>query len=131
MMTDTAAKTLGFILWFILVMLCYFKMLRDNKRLIILLLVASLFAVYAFILRENGQPFSGRYRGSNFLFSPFLYVLSYGILRYLYKDTYKREPTYDRHSWHDVDEGRDQNVFDVIVFVFPLFFSVLFPFLIS
>jgi hypothetical protein len=130
-MTDDIAQTFGYIILFVLVILCFYKKLRDNRRLGILLIATSLIAIYACVLKTSGQAFSGRFRGSDFLFSPFIFVLTYAILRYLYKDVYDREPTYDRTSWYDSDERRYQNFFDVIVFVFPLLFSITFPIWIS
>jgi hypothetical protein len=122
-MTDSTAKTLGFILWFVVVMLGFSKKLRDNKRVIIILILTSLVSIYPIFLKIQGLPFSGHSRGSDFLFAPFIYMLTYGLLRWLYKRVYNREPTYYRAAWYDPEEHRKQNVFDVVVYVIPLLFS--------
>jgi hypothetical protein len=130
-MTDDTAKIFAFILWFVIVILGFYKKLRDNKTLLILHFITFVVAIYAIVLKTEGQPFTGRFRNSDFLFAPFIYVFIYGLLRMLYKDMYQREPTYNRSSWYDEEEGRNQNIFDVIVFIFPLLFSLLSPVLLN
>ena len=130
-MIDTLAQILGFILYFVVGMLGFLKKLRNDRIIFILIKSTGLISVYAIFLKIQGLPFIGRVRDSDALFLPFIYLLTYAVLRHFYKKTYNREPTYNRTSWYDSDEGRELNFFDVAVFILPPFFSILFPVLLS
>jgi hypothetical protein len=107
------------------------KKLRNDRTILILLTSTAIIAIYPLVLKILNTPFEGYLRTTDYLFSPFIYMLSYAVLRYLYKRTYNREPTYNRDSWYDEEEKRYQNIFDFIVMISPLFISGLFPIIIN
>lgn len=130
-MTDWVAEKIGFLIFIILPLFGLFKKLRDDKTLIVLLLVTGLITIFPIYQRILDLPYEGRLRGSDTLFLPFLYILLYGFLRMVYKKIYRREPTYYRASWYDPEDGRRQNIFDVAVFILPILLPVLLLFLIA
>lgn len=130
-MIDTLALILGCILYVVVCTLGFLKKLRNDRIIFILINATGLISVYAIFSKNQGLPFVGRVRGSNALFIPFIYVLTYAVLRHFYKQTYNREPTYNRTDWYDSDEGREQNFFDVAVFILPMAFSIFFPLLLN
>jgi hypothetical protein len=103
---------------FILYMLAFYKKLRNDRLLTILLLITLFFGGLGMILKT---PEASMFIG------PFVYIGSYGLLRYAYLNKYKIEPTYNRTSWYDADEGRKQNWLDVITFVIPIVLSFILP----
>jgi len=58
------------------------------------------------------------------------YIICYAGLRHVYIRKYSIEPTYNRISWFDPDDGRRQNWLDVVVFVIPLLLSFIIPLMI-
>jgi len=130
-MTDEIACGFGIILWFVVMSFWSFKKLNNDDTIKISLFVTGFVATYPLILRLTHQPYTGHARMTDAMFSPFIYVVSYGLLRFLYKKIYNREPIYNRMSWYDLDSRRKQNLLDVIVAVVPIFFSALFFFLIN
>ncbi|MFL5766002.1 MAG: hypothetical protein ACJ77K_18805 [Bacteroidia bacterium] len=124
-MGDSAFDKIGFITWSVFIFLGLFKKLRNDKIVLVLLLVAILLTIYPIYEILAHVPFEGRHRSSITFFMPFIYVASYGLLRSLYKRIYRREPTYCRSSWYDPDEKRDQNALDIVVFILPILLPAL------
>lgn len=124
-------KAAGFIIWGLIVFLILLKKLRDNRRILVALLFSLPFAIYALSEKITGNAFTEKLRPTDALFMPLVTVCTYALLRYLYKKAYKREPTYNRSSWFDPEEGRNQNIFDLIVFISPMVMGGLFPLLIK
>lgn len=124
-------ELLGIALWFMFVMLGFFKKLRDNQTIIYLLLFTALIAIYPLTKIIEGIPHSGNLRETDFLFLPFFYLSAYGLLRQLYKSIYNREPTYHRMSWYDPEDGRKQNWLDFFVYVGSMVISIILLILIN
>jgi len=103
---------------FIVYILASYKKLRNNRVLTRLAIVTLLIALLGVFINKEG---------SLFLASAFFYVIIYAGLRYIYLKKYSIEPTYNRASWYDPEEGRKQNWLDVIVFVIPLMLSLVMP----
>lgn len=107
-----------------------YKLMRNNKVLIGLMIVSLGMAISQVILSINENTFK-RATLSDALYSPLVYVISYNSLRYVYIRMYGLEPTYNRMSWYDPKDGRRQNWFAVVVYVAPLFLSLGFPILLA
>jgi uncharacterized membrane protein YfcA len=103
---------------FIIHILIFCKKLRNNKALKIAASVTFPFAVLGVLLKT---PEAAMFSGA------FAQIISYAGLRFLFKRKYNFEPTYNRMSWYDNEEGRRQNWFDVIVFVIPLILCFIVP----
>ncbi|WP_271783403.1 hypothetical protein [Aquimarina algiphila] len=106
----------------------FMKKLRNNKLLLILLLITLLIGLFGYISSNYYiAVLSGRLSYS--LFGPFIYVLSYGLLRIAYKKTFNKEPSYERYSWYDYEDGRKLNVFDLLVHIIPMLLGFILPIL--
>ena len=114
----------GFISWGILAVLGFSKKLRDDQLLGFLLLLTGLLAIYPlgkfFEDAENQRAI----HENSYLLLPFTYLASYGLLRAVYKKMHGREPTYNRASRYDNEEGRYQNWMDYTVFIGPIAISM-------
>lgn len=108
----------------------FLKKLRKDRTLFVLLLISIPIAVSGLLLRSPEYQMKGA-NGADILLGPFVYIVMYGGLRYVYKKIYKREPTYNRSSWYDPEEKREQNIMDVFAHVFPLMGAVLLPIIIT
>lgn len=108
----------------------YLKMLRSDKLLFILTVLSAIFGIIGLGLRsEATEMVNGN--GATAMISPFVYIVSYAMLRWIYKKIYKMEPTYNRSSWYDHEEGRKQNWLDVIVHIIPMILCWVVPILID
>jgi hypothetical protein len=116
----------GFILVGAIALLGFGKKLRSDKRLAILFLTTCIVATIGLILRDEVVE-HGTGNPAYSLISPLAYVLCYAGLRQIFKAVYKMEPTYQRYSWYDQEEGRKQNVLDVIVHILPLMVAIFVP----
>jgi len=63
--------------------------------------------------------------------SPLIYTSFYSLLRKLFLKKYKMEPTYNRSSWYDFEEKRNQKWSDLGVFLIPVIASLAIPLLIE
>ncbi|MEZ4755789.1 MAG: hypothetical protein R2817_03055 [Flavobacteriales bacterium] len=106
----------------------FMKWLRNDRRLVVLLLLTGVLAVVGITGRMPENPRLNAWDG---LLGPFAYVASYASLRYLYKRIFRREPTYCRGSWYDWEEGRRQNWFDVAVHVLPMMIGLGLPVIVT
>ena len=109
---------IGFIPMFILYMFASYKKLRNNRALIILSITSFLLAIPGVLIKV---PEAAMLTGA------FIYLISYSLLRYIYIKKYSFEPTYNKSSWYDANEGRRQNWLDVIVYVMPILLSMIVP----
>jgi hypothetical protein len=107
---------IGVIPTFVLYMLVCHKKLRSDRFIRYLALITFGFAVSGIVIRVPESAFFA---------SAFIYLISYAVLRKFYINKYKVEPTYNRSSWYDPEEGRQQNGLDVITFVAPIFLSFI------
>ncbi|MBS7566278.1 hypothetical protein KHS38_17860 [Mucilaginibacter sp. Bleaf8] len=106
------------------------KVMRNNKALLGLLIVSLCMAIFQVLLSLHENTFKKPTLSDSF-YSPLIYVVSYNSLRYAYVQAYGVEPTYNRSSWYDPEDGRSQNWLDVVVYAFPIFFSMGFPIILA
>ncbi|MEZ4738491.1 MAG: hypothetical protein R2818_03830 [Flavobacteriales bacterium] len=100
------------------------KWLRNDRVILVLLLMSSALAIFGIVRRVPENPRLNTWDG---LLGPFAYVASYTLFRYLYERVFRREPTYDRGSWYDREEGRRQDLYDVGVHVLPMLIGLAVP----
>ena len=131
-MTLTGSQILivGLILTGVLVTCGFMKLLRSNRVLFILTPIAFIIGLYGVLIR-GAQTEMVNGNGSDFLLAPFVYISSYALLRMLYRKVYKVEPTYERYSWYDAEEGRKQNWLDVTVHILPMMLSFVVPIIVG
>ena len=120
---------IGLLFTFIIGVVGLTNNLRNDNRLKNLIKLTLPFGIFGLFIRDD---FFNGHIGSetDFLWGPFLYVLTYYLARRMYKSHYKMEPTYNRDSWYDPEEGREQNWADVSVAIFPIIIALLSPILI-
>lgn len=129
-LTGENIMMIGLILTGILVVCGFMKLLRSNKTLIIITILTIPIAVLGLFMRgKETEMVNGN--GAKFLISPFIYITSFALLRMLFKNIYKMEPTYEKHSWYDAEDGRNQNWLDLIVHILPMILSFIVPILID
>jgi hypothetical protein len=117
---------IGYILTGLLAVLGFMKVLRNDKLIKRIIFIALVFATFGFFIRSKENDIGIGFAPAVFA-SPLVYILSYALLRYLYKSFYRVEPTYNRSSWYDDEDGRRQNWLDVLVHVLPMFIAIIFP----
>ena len=103
------------------------KRLRSDRTLLIVGIVALIIGVVGFLIRSESTDMA-RGNAADFLFGPFIYVLSYGLLRKLYKGIYNVEPTFVWISGYDAEDLREVNFLDKVVYVLPLLLGMVLPF---
>ena len=104
------------------------KRLRSDRTLLVVGVVALTIGIVGFSIRSESTGMA-RGNAADFLFGPFIYVISYGLLRKLYKSIYHVEPTYAWLSGYDAEDMRDVNFLDKVVYVLPLLLGMVLPFL--
>ena len=110
----------------LLVLLGFAKVLRNDRLIKKIIVLALLFASLGFFIQVEDKDVGPGFAPAT-LAAPLVYILSYTILRFIYKSLYKVEPTYNRSSWYDHEDNRRQNWLDVFVHLFPWLFSLIFP----
>jgi hypothetical protein len=106
------------------------KMLRSENVIKIVLVLAVVLAIFGVLLR-NPQTKMTLGNAADTFFGPLIYILTYAFFRFTYRKKYGVEPTYNRASWYDPQEGREQNLFDLVVFIIPMVLSILVPLLLG
>ena len=124
-MSDTLFIS-GLILTCIVAYLGFDKKLRSSRTLTHLLIPAFIIALIGLWIRSSDTEQKGA-NAADALLSPLVYILCYAGLRALYKYIYNMEPTCDRYSWYDSEEGRKQNWLDVVVHIVPMLIAFVFP----
>jgi hypothetical protein len=115
--------------WGVSILLTSIKLMRNKKVRISFMGLGLMMSVSQIILAIHEHTFT-RVTNSDTLHLPLFYLTVYNCLRYVYVKVYGVEPTYNKASWYDHDDGRKQNWFDVVVFFVPLLLSFGFvPFL--
>jgi hypothetical protein len=104
------------------------KLLRNDRLIKRVIISAMLFATVGFFLEIKGDDIGSGFAPAVFA-APLVYILSYALLRNLYKALYRVEPTYNRASWYDHEDKRRQNWFDVLVHILRWLLSLAFPFI--
>jgi hypothetical protein len=102
--------------------------LRDDVIITKVTVLTAILGVFGFALRSDALEM-GAANAADWLWCPFIYITAYAFLRFLYKRTYHREPTYNRSSWYDPNDRRRQNSFDVAVHIVPIILSMSGPLL--
>lgn len=106
------------------------KKIRQKSYCTVFLIFAAIYCLIGVFLRSDSYQLPN-INGADSFFSPLAYLLSYLLLRKVYLRVYKIEPTYYRTSWYDPNEGREQNWFDLLVYVTPIFIALLVPLIIG
>lgn len=104
------------------------KRLRGDSTLLIVGVATLCIGIVGLLLRSESTGMA-RGNAADFLFGPFIYVVSYTLLRKLYKGLYQVEPTYAWLSGYDSDDMRKVNFLDKVVHVLPLLLGMVLPFL--
>jgi hypothetical protein len=117
---------IGYIPTGILAVLGFMKVLRNDKLIKTTFILALLFAILGFFIGIKDDDIGSGFAPAVFA-APLVYILSFTLLRFLYKVLYRVEPTYNRASWYDEGDKRKQNWFDVLVHVLPMLLSFVFP----
>jgi len=129
-LTPSQISIIGFVIAAIIAVCGFMKLLRSDRVLFFLFPITLIIAVIGLIIRsDNTRMVNGN--AADMLLSPFIYVASYTLLRYVYKRIYKVEPTYERYNWFDYEDGRKQNWLDVLVHLIPLMLCMTLPFVIE
>lgn len=129
-MTTEIVLYSGFGLCSIFWLLGISKKLRSDKRILIALIASVVITIIGCIIYSDNYKMTGM-NASNIYFGPLIYMITYSTLRYIYKKKYNQEPTYNKSSWYDYEEGREQYWLDLVVYISPIFLSVLIPIVIS
>lgn len=121
-------ENIGWGVFFITYFLISAKLVRSNRRVVILLFYTGIIACGALIIRPYHH--TEKVNEADRLISPFISILLYAILRFFFKRTKGIEPTFTGFyslDWFDKEEGRNMTFFDVVVFMGPFLAGVLFP----
>lgn len=117
---------IGLGITFVLSLLSIMKLLRNDKTLVILFFLTLIIATYGFLIRNDVPVLKGGY-STDFLYSPWIFIVGYGSLRFLFKRKYGIEPTYN-HLWkYDFEDNREIKALDIITHLLPFFASLLIP----
>jgi uncharacterized membrane protein YfhO len=117
---------IGYIPTGILALLGFMKVLRNDKLIKTIFILALHFAILGFFINIKDDEIASGFTPAVFA-APLVYILSFALLRFLYKALYRVEPTYNRVSWYDEGDKREQNWFDVLVHILPMLLSFVFP----
>ena len=126
--SPSIVANLGLALTIIIALAGVEKRLRSDRVLLVVVIVAMAIGFIGFLIRGESTVMA-RGNAADFLFGPFIYVFSYGLLRKLYKRIYHVEPTYVWLSCYDVEDKRNVNLLDKVVHVLPLLLGMLLPFI--
>jgi hypothetical protein len=118
----------GLVLTIILALAGVDKRLRSDKTLLAVGIAALTIGLIGILIRSESTGMA-RGNAADFLFGPFLYVLSYGLLRKLYKSIYNVEPTFVWLSGYDAEDLRKVNFLDKVVYILPLLLGMVLPFI--
>ena len=109
----------------------FLKILRNNKRLKILMIFSVGLLIFSFWLLNNDIKLENGISVSYIYISPIIYVLTFSILRRRFLKKYNFEPTYNWISWYDKEDERNQNWDDVFVHIVPFGLSFIIPIILS
>ena len=104
------------------------KRLRNYKKIFIIGITTFLVGLTGLMIRSSDTALP-RGNAADFLFSPFIFVITHVLLRQLYKRVYHAEPTYVWLRSYDYEEFRKVNIWDKVVHVLPLILGMFLPFL--
>ncbi|HEX8548380.1 MAG TPA: hypothetical protein VF691_15575 [Cytophagaceae bacterium] len=100
-----------------------------------LLGIAIVLAVIRIYYGDELENIVGISRGntSNFLFSPLIYLIVFGILRMIFIEIYKKEPVFRSYLYSNYDyvAKRNQTLADHAVQYIPVFVAVLWPYIVT
>lgn len=126
--SPTVIANLGLALTIILALAGADKRLRSDRTLLVVGVVALTIGIVGFLIRSESTGVA-RGNAADFLFGPIIYVLSYGLLRKIYKSIYHVEPAYVWLSGYDAEDMRNVNFLDKVVYVLPLLLGMVLPFI--
>lgn len=121
---------IGYLMTTTLAVFGFMKMLRDDRVIKTVTTISVLIALVGLLIR-NDQTKDLAGNSADSFFGPLIYIVSYALLRFVYKRKFHVEPTYDRNSMFDKADGRRQNWLDITVHVLPFFLSLIIPLLIE
>lgn len=122
-------KFLLYISWAIIIIISIAgidKKLRNKRTLIILGVATLCFGLIGLIIRGERTELSGGNAADSML-GPFIYIITYALLRQLYKSIYHVEPTYVWLRGYDFEDSRKVNLLDKLVHIIPLLTGVFLP----
>jgi hypothetical protein len=122
------AANIGLALIIIIALAGVDKRLRSDKSILIVGIVTLAIGLVGLLIRSDATDMP-RGNAADFLFGPFVYVLSYSLLRKLYKSIYNVEPTYVWLNTYDLEDMRKVNLLDKVVHVLPLLLGMGLPFM--
>lgn len=126
--SPSIVANLGLALTIIIALAGVDKRLRSDRTLLAVGVVTLTIGIIGFLIRSESTGMA-RGNAADFLFGPFIYVFSYGLLRKLYKRLYYVEPTYVWLSGYDAEDKRNVNLLDKVVYVLPLLLGIMLPFI--
>lgn len=106
----------------------FMQWLRSARILRPLLVLTGSLALMATILRTPGNTRLNCWDG---LMGPFIYTALFALARFLYKRSTGREPAYYLFAWYDPEEGRSQDLGDLVVHVVPMFAGIVVPLMLT
>src|SRR5690242_2758192 len=95
---------IGLMITGVLFVLGISKKLRSTRTLITLLIFTGIIGGIGIWIRGQRYEMANG-NAADDLLMPFAYMVTYGLLRKLYKRIYQVEPTYNSSSWYDEKEG--------------------------
>jgi len=102
------------------------RKIRNTRVCIILLFIAICYTVLGVVIRNEAYQLPN-INAADFFYAPLAHLISYLLLRRIYLKVYHFEPTYYRTAWYDPHEGREQNWFDIFVYIIPIYIALLIP----
>jgi hypothetical protein len=121
---------IGYSLTGIVFLMGVYKKLRNIFIIMVSLVACIIIAIIGFLIRSERTDMVAGNAADSF-FGPLIYIITFAFLRFIYKKKYSVEPTYNRSSWYDYEEGRRQNWLDVVVHILPLLLAIVLPLLIK
>ncbi len=100
------------------------KWLRNDTLLCWLFGGSIILAIVGIVNRVPENPRLNSWDG---LVGPLVYVSAYALLRWIYKQIYRREPTYIYVSRYDWEDRRKLDTLDYVVHVVPMLLALFTP----
>ncbi|PHN06584.1 hypothetical protein [Flavilitoribacter nigricans] len=114
---------IGVIYWGILLLSLSLGVLRINRVLLFHFLLSSALLYVGIMHYPLQLPCRGNENGAGFLFGPFAFVVSYAMMRWLYKRIYNFEPDIEAYSGYSSRDNRGLNFLDYLTALIPAVLS--------
>jgi len=105
----------------------YLKLHRKKYVIPILIIIALIIAVSGLYITHFITDSSGNKLTTTTFYAPIIYILTYQLLRFLYKKKHHVEPAYEYASPLDSLGKRKLLFEDYVVFILPMITSLLVP----